>query len=50
MHRSGASLDWDSYYMDWDVLQNGVCHSGTPLTRRDSCYDSDGGLTHVIVY
>ena len=44
-HRSGTSLkDWDSYYTDWETIQNGVCHSGTPLTHRDSCYDSDGGL------
>ena len=44
MHRSDTFSDWDSYYTDWDTIQNGVCHSGTPLTHCDSCYDCDEGL------
>ena len=41
MHRSNISLDWDSYYMHWDTIQNGVYHSESP---SDLLLCSDGGL------
>ena len=50
MYRSSMFSDWDWYYTHWDMIQNGVYHSGTPLTCCDLFDDSDGGLAHVIVY